>query len=109
MSESLITFSDYLEGRRFNRAVLNKAGKAISPLIEAFNSCHKRQVVLQWCMSAKYQTGTLMVEMADDENMSEEAIEWVECSLSNELQEWFGYDFDEDDIRDSYASLPVGF
>jgi hypothetical protein len=106
---NLVTFSDYLQGRSFNRTILNNIGKQLTPFIEAFNSCHPRQVTVQWDMSAKYQTGTIMVEMADGDDLSPEAREWIECSLSDQLNEQFGYDFDEDDIRSSYASLPVGF
>lgn len=107
--ENVIKISDYLQGRRFNRKMLDNAGKAITPAINEFNENNERTVSCEWSMSAKYQTGTLFIEMDDGDNLSIEAKVWIEDVLSELLEQQFGYWYDEDDVRDSYASLSVGF
>lgn len=109
MSNSIIGFSDYLQSRRFNSTLLNRIGEEISPVIEQFNEANDRQVKVEWCMSAKYQTGTLSVKMEDGDELSDAVKWWIEESLSPALEEWFDYMFDYDDVRDTYASLDVGF
>jgi len=109
MSENVIGISLYLEGRRHNSKLLKKIGTALSPLIVKFNDSNDREIKAEWSMSAKYQTGTLSIEMEDGDDLSSNARDFIEGELSDELLEWFEYYFDEDDVRDSYASLSVGF
>lgn len=107
--ENVVKISDYLSSRRFNRKMLENAGKKLTPIIVEFNETNERKINVEWDMSAKYQSGTLFIEMDDGDDMSIESKVWIECELSPLLEDIFGYDFDEDEIRDSYASLSVGF
>jgi len=106
---NVVTISDYLQGRRFNSRVLARAGEALTPAIVKFNENNERGIKCEWSMSAKYQTGTLFIEMQDDEDMSPEAEALIENQLADILDDHFGYQFDHDEIRSSYASLDVNF
>ena len=107
--DNVIGFTDYLESRSFNRKVLNNIGTAITPAVNQFNESNDRQVKLEWSMSAKYQSGTLYVTMEDDDELSDQVRYWIEAELCDQLEEWFDYWFDEDEVRSTYASLSVGF
>lgn len=107
--ENVVKISDYLQGRQFNRKVLENAGKKITPAIVEFNGNVDDKIVVEWSMSAKYQTGTLFIETESGGDLDYRVKYWIEDVLSPLLEDIFGYDYDEDDVRDSYASLSVGF
>ena len=108
--ETVIQFSQYLRSRRFNRTTVNQIGKAITPCIVEFNNDNvDHPIKVSWCMSAKYQTGTIIVEMEANTDLTESARDFINVTLSDELENWFGVSVDEDDFRDNYSCTIVGF
>ena len=108
--DSVIKPSLYLQSRQYNSKMLEKIGKALSPCIVEFNEENPAdEIKVEWSMSAKHQSGTIVVETSTGGDITPTVEEFILNTFSSEIEEWFDCGFDEDDISDTYASAMVGF
>jgi len=105
-----VGISDYLDGRRCNRQLLNRIAHSsgLNNAIDKFNESAEREIQAEWSMSAKYQTLTLHVSMTDGDSLSMTAKTFIWDEIDEIASEWFGTGVDDEDIRSTWASIDLG-